>query len=106
MSDSVISPFRYAGCFPEIQKKNRFRNVVYHRIGVTAFIAYAFPAIFDIGLQRGDNESRFCLVAGSIARSDSEATRWSYSAVDAERAVHGLRGNSSSEEHFKALKIR
>ena len=34
--------------FPDTQKNNLLAQDVYQRVGVMAFIAYAFPAIFDM----------------------------------------------------------
>jgi hypothetical protein len=60
MSDSVKSPPRSGVCLPETQKINLFSHAVYQRIGVMAFIAYAFPAMFDMaGFSRNGLILRF-----------------------------------------------
>src|SRR5712692_4183663 len=48
MSESVNSPDRNGVYTDDAQKNNRFIHDVYQCIGVMAFIAYAFPAIFDM----------------------------------------------------------
>jgi hypothetical protein len=44
----VIRPLRVAGTLSATQKITLLIHVIYQRIGVITFMAYAFPAIFDM----------------------------------------------------------
>jgi hypothetical protein len=48
MRDRVCNPFSVLGSTVAALKNSLFVQVVYQRIGVITFMAYALPAMFDI----------------------------------------------------------